>query len=132
MARTDIQPIESPRTSSAKVTSGDGTLPSEHGQVWREYDISPYTHRVTSTNRPEQAIVDWILRETGYEAWHGEPVALLSASKRSLRVYHTPEMQATVTDIVQRFVDSEAETHAYSIRVVSLDTASWRKSPEDA
>lgn len=126
VARTEMQPIDSPRPSRAKVTEGDGTLPGEHGQVWREYDISAYTHRVTSTNRPEQAIVDWILRETGYEAWHGDAVALLSANKRTLRAYHTPEMQATVSDIVQRFVDSEAETHAYSIRVVSLDTASWR------
>jgi hypothetical protein len=124
VARTEMQPIDGVRPS--RVSEGDGTLPGEHGQVWREYDISAYTHRVTSTNRPEQAIVDWILRETGYEAWHGEPVALLSANKRALRVYHTPEMQATVGDIVQRFVDSEAETHAYSIRVVSLDTASWR------
>ena len=63
----------------ARVTNGNGTLPSDQGQVWREYDITPYTARVTSTNRPERAIVDWILRETGYEAWHGEAAAVLTA-----------------------------------------------------
>src|SRR5689334_23066391 len=66
-----------PRTPIAKVSSGAGTLPNDAGQVWREYDITPYTLRVTTTTRPEQAIVDWILRETGYEAWHSDPVGLL-------------------------------------------------------
>jgi len=82
--------------------------------------------RVTSTNVPQQAIVDWILRETGYEAWHGETVAMLSADRRSLRAYHTPEIQNIVQDVVDRFVNSEAETHGFSIRVVSLDSPSWR------
>ena len=45
-----------------------GILLDPDFKVWREYDITPYTLRVTSTNRPEQAIIDWILRETGYEA----------------------------------------------------------------
>ena len=109
-----------------RVTKGSGTLPNDHGQVWREYDISPYTLRVTSTNRPEQAIVDWILRETGYEAWHGEPLGLLSASERTLRVYHTPEMQAVVADIVDRYVGSQAETHAFSLRIVTIKNPNWR------
>ena len=45
-----------------------------------DYDITPYTLRVTGTNQPEQAIVDWILRETGYETWHSEPLGLLCAT----------------------------------------------------
>ncbi len=120
-ADQDLQP-----TSKARVTEGSGSLPNEHGQVWREYDISPYTLRVTSTARPEQAIVDWILRETGYEVWHGEPVALLSATGRALRVYHTPEMQATVGEIVDRFVSSKAESQAFGLKVISVGNPSWR------
>lgn len=115
-----------PRRSLAQVTSGSGTLPNGHGQLWREYDISPYTLRVTSTSRPEQAIVDWILRETGYEAWHGEPLAILSATPRKLVAYHTPEVQAVVADIIDRFVSSEAETHAFSLHVITLDNPNWR------
>jgi hypothetical protein len=115
-----------PRVARAKVTSGSGTLPNDQGQVWREYDISPYTARVTSTARPEQAIVDWILRETGYEAWHGDAVSILAANPRTLRVYHTPETQTIVGEVVDRFVNSEAETHAFGIRVISLDSPSWR------
>jgi hypothetical protein len=117
---------EAPRRPSVRVTNGDGTLPNEQGQVWREYDISPYTLRVTTTERPEQAIVDWILRETGYEAWHSEPLGILSATRRTLRVYHTPQMQAAVADLVDRFVASEAETSTFSLRVVTVDYPNWR------
>jgi len=109
-----------------RVTSGNGQLPNDQGQVWREYDISPYTARVTTTKRPEQAIIDWILRETGYEVWHGEPFGILSATPRTLRVYHTPQMQAIVADIVDRFVSSEAETRTFSLRVATVDNPNWR------
>ncbi len=82
----NLQPMSNaPRASIAKVTSGTGTLPNDAGQIWREYDITPYTLRVTSTNRPEQAIVDWILRETGYDAWHSDPLGILCANGRTLR-----------------------------------------------
>jgi hypothetical protein len=107
-------------------TAGSMGLPSEAGQVWREYDISPYTARVTNTKRPEQAVVDWILRETGYETWHSGPLSVLSAGPRTLRVYHTPEMQKTVADIVDRFVSSEAATYNFTMRLVTLDSPNWR------
>jgi hypothetical protein len=126
-AQTRLEPVRTAgRPLRARVTKGNGTLPSEHGQVWREYDITPYTSRVTTTARPEQAVVDWVLRETGYETWHGEPFGILSASKDALRVYHTPEMHAIVTDIVDRFVNSEAETHAFSLRIVTIENPNWR------
>jgi hypothetical protein len=112
--------------SHAQVTKGSGSLPQDKGQVWREYDIRPYTMRVTTTARPEQAIVDWILRETGYEAWHSDPVGLLSANRETLRVYHTPEMQAMVADIVDRFVNSSASAYAFTLRVATVHNPNWR------
>jgi hypothetical protein len=111
----------------AQVTTGSGTLPNQHGQQWREYDISPYTLRVTSTNRPEQAVVDWILRETGYEAWHAEPLGILTATNRKLLVYHTPEMQELVADVVDRFVNTEAAEHGFALRVVTVNHPNWRE-----
>lgn len=114
------------RRPMAGVTASVPKLPSEQGQIWREYDISPYTLRVTTTNRPEQAIVDWILRETGYETWHGEPLGVLSASRRTLRVYHTPQIQNVVSEIVDRFVASEAASHVFGLRVVTVDQPNWR------
>jgi len=94
--------------------------------VWREYDITPYTLRVQSTANPEQAIVDWILRETGYEAWHSTPVGLLSADRKVLRVYHTPPMQAIVADIVDRFVSSPAQNQGFGLRILTLKNPNWR------
>lgn len=114
------------RPAVARVSKGPGSLPNDAGQEWRDYDITPYTARVTSTNRPEQALVDWLLRETGYEAWHSEPLGLLSANQRTLRVYHTPQMHTVVGDMVDRFVNSQAESHAFGLRVITLGSPNWR------
>jgi hypothetical protein len=119
-------PMVDPSITRARVSKGSGTLPNDQGQVWREYDIRPYTVRVATTARPEQAIVDWILRETGYEAWHSDPVGLLSANHDVLRVYHTPEMQAVVADIVDRFVNSAASAYAFTLRVATVRNPNWR------
>lgn len=131
---TNVAPIEklapvgaAPQEPIAKVKEGiGGSLPSEQGQVWREYDITPYTQRISNTKKPEQAIVDWIFRETGYEIWHSDGVAVLAADNRSLRVYHTPAVHATVTDVVDRFVNTEVESHAFGVRVITVDHPSWR------
>ena len=46
-------------TKFTRVSEGDGRLPNETGQVWREYDIRPYVIRMRQTKEPEQAIVSW-------------------------------------------------------------------------
>ena len=109
-----------------KVTKGNGTLPNQHGQVWREYDLTPYTSRITGVARPEQAIVDWILRETGTETWFGTPLGILSADTNTLRVYHTPEVQNTVRDIVERFVAFDPAAHSLNLRIVTVSNPAWR------
>jgi len=123
--QTPAMPVRA-REPIARVSAGPGTLPNDAGQEWREYDITPYTARVSSTVKPEQAILDWILRETGYEAWHGSPLGILSVDSRRVVVYHTPPMQAVVQDIVDRFVNSEAESHVFGMRVVTLGSPDWR------
>jgi hypothetical protein len=119
-------PAAAPRQPIARVTRGPGTLPNDAGQEWRDYDIAPYTARVTSTVRPEQAVLDWILRETGYEAWHTQPLAILSVDSRRVSAYHTPQMHAVVQGVVDRFVNSEAEAHVFGMRVVTLRSPDWR------
>lgn len=125
-----IEPLKDirnqPRKHTARVSQTSATLPNEAGQVWREYDITPYTARVTSTNRPEQAIIDWVLRETGYETWHSDPLGILSANSKVVRVYHTPETQAVVADVIDRFVSTEAESQAFGISVVTISNPNWR------
>jgi hypothetical protein len=125
-AAAPVTPIGAAAPTHARVTKGSASLPNDAGQVWREYDITPYTARATSTNRPEQAIVDWILRETGYETWHTDPVGLLSANRNTLRVYHTPAIQAVVADIVDRFVNTQADAYAFSLRVATVVNPNWR------
>lgn len=125
-APSGMSPVDREVATRATVTSGNGSLPSTHGQVWREYDIRPYTLRVANTTKPEQTIVDWVLRETGYEAWHSEPLGVLSATRETLRVYHTPQMQSIVADIVDRFVNSRAEPYGFSLRVASVRSPNWR------
>ena len=127
VAAQPVTPTSDPSViTHAQVTEGSGSLPNDHGQVWREYDITPYTLRGQTNGHPEQAIVDWILRETGYEAWHAQPVSLLSADRRTLRVYHTPQMQKTVADIVDRFVSTKAQDHGFGLRIVTLKNPNWR------
>ena len=122
-----LKPItEDLRRSIAKVTHGIETLPNEHGQVWRTYDISPYTLRVTSTSHPEQAIVDWVLRETGTDTWFTGSVAVLNADRDTLRVYHTPETQRLVANVVDRFVVSQADTYSLGLKLSTVGSPNWR------
>lgn len=122
-----LQPVFSDSNRiGLKVTKGNGTLPNQHGQVWREYDLSPYTSRITGVAHPEQAVVDWIVRETGTETWFSTPLGVLSADTNTLRVYHTPEVQNTVRDIVERFVAFDPAAHTLLLRIVTVSNPAWR------
>lgn len=126
-AATNAAPtLEPTGVTLTKVSDGDGVLPRDNNQKWREYDIRPYTSRVTTTEHPEQAVIDWILRETGTEVWFTEPFGILNAGKDTLRVYHTDEMHAVVRDVVDRLVSSQAESHAFGLRLVTVGSPNWR------
>ena len=113
------------RQVSHDTSESPATLPNNHGQVWKQYNIAPYTARVTSPN-PEQALVDWILRETGTEIWFAEPLGLLSANRDTLTVYHTREVQTIVSDIVNRFVGTNASDYGFGVRLVTVSSPNWR------
>jgi hypothetical protein len=91
-----------------------------------QFPISIYTQGVTSTAQPQQAVIDWILRETGYETWHGALDASLSADRSVVRVRHTAEKRRAVKAIVDRFNNQSALTRAFGIRVITLDEPDWR------
>ncbi len=116
-----------PATSAVPNRSGGkDMLPNDHGQIWQEYDISVYTSKVAGVENPQQAIIDWILRETGTEVWFSQPLGLLSADSRTLSVYHTPEMQRIVADVVGRFVNGTQDPHVLGMRLVAVSSPSWR------
>lgn len=112
--------------SVGRITKGTGVLPNDGGQVWREYDLTPYTSKAKDVEKPEQAIIDWVLRETGTEVWFGTPLGILSADENTMRVYHTPEVQQAVKGIYDRFMATSAHATRLHVRVVTINNPNWR------
>ncbi len=108
------------------VTAGSDKLPNSAGQVWRTYDISPYTYMVKNTRRPQQAVIDWIIKETGTDMWFAEPLGILSASRNQLHVYHTPEIQNRIKPIIDRFVSARAVPRVMGLRLATIASPNWR------
>jgi hypothetical protein len=99
-------------------------VPADAGQVWKTYDIGPFV-KVAGPGS-EKHVVDWILQDTGYAAWHGGTVASLTADGVGVRVFHTAGMQARVEAIVARFTAPAATPHRFSVRVFGVGSPSWR------
>lgn len=115
-------------SGGATVTQRMDKLPNSAGQVWREYDISPYTSKITNNENPQTAIIDWITRETGTEMWFNQPLGILSANPNQLYVYHTPEIQAVVKRIVDRFVRTRGQLQTMDVTLMTIESPSWRSS----
>lgn len=98
----------------------------EQGQIWKDYNISAYTQGVTNTSRPEQAILDAILRQTGHNVWCGTTPGMLSVTPHSVRVYHTPEIQEQVEAIVNQYLLSGNRTITWQFRVMTVSSPAWR------
>jgi hypothetical protein len=114
-----------------QLTSGEAAvdppaLPRDDGQVWREYDISNFTQLEPAAARPEQTIVDWILRDTGTDIWFHEPVGVLSAGRQRIRVYHNSAIQEKVAAVVDRFVNANAARQALGVKMVTIANPNWR------
>lgn len=107
-----------------------GQVPATAGQVWQTYDIAAFVAQAGPGS--ERHVVDWILQETGYPAWHGAAPASLSADADQLSCFHTPEMQARVAEIVTRFVADAAVPHRFTVSVLGLDTPAWRTEARPA
>ena len=114
------------RGSITRVTKSMTQLPNDAGQVWREYDISPYTSQMAGIADPQQAVLDWVLRETGTEMWFNQPLGILNADKNQLRVYHTPEIQEIVHKIVDRFVNTRGQVQNLEVSLVTVGRPNWR------
>jgi hypothetical protein len=95
--------------------------------VWREYSLARYTNRLPDMAHPEAAVVDWILRQTGAETWHGEETAVLSATRGRLRVFHHSEIQEQVAQIVERFVNPVQSQATITVQIASTTDLNWRR-----
>ncbi|WP_237607282.1 hypothetical protein [Roseimaritima sediminicola] len=114
------------RPSTTAASTAGGQLPQESGQQYRQYDLRPYTGYLTKHDRPEQAIVDWVLRETGTDVWFTEPFGFLNANRDRLSVYHTPEMHSVVADVVDRFIAGTTDPQVFGLRVMTVGNPNWR------
>ncbi|MDR2169315.1 MAG: hypothetical protein LBP59_04165 [Planctomycetaceae bacterium] len=111
----------------AKISNQLREIPKDAEQIWREYDITPYTkgRKFLEGSQPEQTIVDWILRQTGAKIWHNAPFGILTVDSDKLYVYNTKNIQLVVADIVDRFVHPAFAHESYSIRVISVSRPDW-------
>ncbi len=107
-----------------------GQIPTDSGQIWKTYDLGPFL--TVAGPDGERHVVEWILQETGYPAWHGEVPASLSAADGKLSCFHTPEMQARVADVVGRFNEEADKPHRFTVRVFGFDGPRWRAEARPA
>jgi hypothetical protein len=114
------------RSSVTQMSRSLNSLPNDAGQVWREYDISPYTSKITTSQEPEKAIMDWVLLETGKEMWFRPPLGILNVSKDKLFVYHTPEIHKVIQPIIDRFVHRKGELQSLEVNLVTISNPNWR------
>lgn len=106
--------------------AGGGALPQGNGQEHRVYDLRPYTGYLTKHDRPQQAVVDWILRETGTDLWFTEPFGFMSANRDSLSVYHTREVHEVIASMVERFTAGDKDPQVLNLRVLNVGSPNWR------
>ena len=107
-----------------RVSESPAQLPAEAGQTVVSHDISPWVRQAGPGS--QKYIVDWVLQETGYAAWHGAVPASLSADENRLVVFHQAQMQERVGEIVARFTTAADTPHRFSVRVMGVGTPSWR------
>ncbi len=125
--QNSAQPV-APQQEITQVSKTFSALPSDGGQVWREYDIRPYTMQIADADKPEQAIVDWILKQTGTEMWFNQPLGILSATREKLIVYHTPEIQNEIRPLIDRFNYTRGQKVNAQINLVTVGNPNWRET----
>ena len=101
-------------------------LPKDAGQYYQEYDLKPYTQALKDVDRPQQAIMDWVLRDTGTDAWFADPFGFISADRNKLRVWHNKQMQDLVAGVHERFVNGTTEPQLYGLRLMAVGNPNWR------
>jgi hypothetical protein len=100
----------------------------EPGFQWRTYPIERYTKAAGSQVNPQKAIIDWIFKRTGTPDWHGDKIAVLSASRTQIRAYNSPDVLKQVDEIVERFTDATEDVLSIHIQFLAAVDTRWRYS----
>jgi len=115
-----------PPPEITRVSQTFDSLPNTSGQVWREYDIQPYTSQITGETNPQKAVIDAILRQTGREMWFHEPFGILNANRDKLFVYHTPEVHNQIRPILDRFMNGRGQPQTMELGLYTVGNPNWR------
>lgn len=125
-ATSNAEPAAAP-LANASQRQATLTLPTDAGQYWVEYDLTPYTRGLKEVERPHQALIDWIVRDTGTDVWFTEPMGILSADRSKLRVYHNEAMHQKVKQVYERFVNGPVDGQRLNLRLVTVANPLWRQ-----
>ena len=77
---------------------------------------------------PQKAIIDWIFKRTGLAEWHGEKIAVLSASRTELRAYNSPDVLKQVDEVVERFTNAVEDVLSVHVQFIAAVDTRWRYS----
>jgi hypothetical protein len=102
------------------------TFATEPGFQWKTFDISRYCRLDSKQTNPQKAIIDWIFKRTGINEWHGDKMAVLSASRNQLRAYNSPDVLKQVTEILERFTDSTDDVLSVHVQMIAANDTRWR------
>ncbi len=127
----DSKDVEIPPDSNtgSPPPEGDDTpagFPSEPGFQWRTFDISRYTGLDHTQTNPQNAILEWIFRRTGTAPWHGDKVAVLSASRTRIKAYNDSKNLEQASEVIERFTNAVSDFLTVRVRFVAAVDTRWR------
>jgi hypothetical protein len=117
---------ESPSSSEPEAVDDTASMPAEPGQQWRRREITRYTSLDHSQPNPQNAIVEWIFRRTGTAPWHGDKIAVLSASKTRIRAYNDAKHLDQADEVIERFVNAQSDFLSVRVRFIAAVDTRWR------
>jgi hypothetical protein len=130
-----LQPVSShaddPAEGSTTVEDSSTPFAPEPGFQWKRYPIARYTKIVNSLSsqvNPQKAIIDWIFKRTGVADWHGDKIAVLTATRNELRAYNSPEILKQVDEVVERFTNATEDVLSIHVQFLAAVDSRWRYS----
>ena len=124
-ADPDEEPQDDAQTEPADDV-GLQSMPAEAGQRYKQYDISQYTRLDHSQPNPQNAIVEWIFRRTGSPPWHGDKLAVLSASRSQIRAYNSQKVLDQTFEVIERFTNAKDDLLTVHVQFVAAVDTRWR------
>ena len=129
-SKSKADPAEAGSDADA-AQSGDAApanFPNEVDFEWKTFDIAKYTSLTPTAISPQTAILDWIFRRTETGPWHGEKIAVLSATRNKIKAYNSKKILDQVAETVSQFVDAQSDVLSVRVRFIAAADARWRST----